>query len=60
LVEGFLVIAAKLYVNNHKVLNICIKLTMIPLFPVEVAGASLKVVSPMMTKLINIDFHGNY
>jgi hypothetical protein len=46
------VIAAKLYINNLKVLNICIKLTIIPLLPVVVAGASLKAVSPMMTKLI--------
>jgi hypothetical protein len=45
LVEGFLAIAAMLYVADRKILNLCIKIVMIPLFLVVVAGASLKVVS---------------
>ena len=55
LVECFLAIAAMLYVADRKVLNICTKLVMIPLFSVVVGGASLKIVSPMMTTLAKVE-----
>jgi hypothetical protein len=51
LVEVFLAISAMLSFNKRPGLNIVIKTVMIPLFLVVVAGASLKVVSPMLDKL---------
>ncbi len=55
LVEGFLAIAAMFYVSDNKVLNVCIKLVMIPLFLVVVGGASLNVASPMMATLAKVE-----
>lgn len=51
LVESFLAIAAMLYVKNKKILNVIIKLVMIPLFLVMVCGASLKAISPLVNDL---------
>ena len=51
LVETFLAISAMLYFKDRKLLNVIIKLVMIPLFLVVVGGASLKVVSPMIKEL---------
>ena len=51
LVESFLAIAAMLNVKNKKLLNLIIKLVMIPLFLVMLCGASLKVISPLVKEL---------
>ena len=55
LVEVFLAIAAMLSFKKRPVLNGVIKAVMIPLFLVVVAGASLKVVSPMFDKLAEVE-----
>ena len=51
LVESFLAIAAMLNLKNKKLLNLIIKLVMVPLFLVMVCGASLKIISPLVKEL---------
>lgn len=55
LVEVFLAMCAVLSFKKKPVLNWAIKFSMVPLFIAVVAGASLKVVSPMVKKLSEID-----
>jgi len=55
LVEVFLALSAVLSFRKRPLLNGMIKVVMVPLFIVVVAGASLKVVSPLMEKLAEVD-----
>jgi hypothetical protein len=49
--ESYLAIAAMLNIKIKKLVNLIIKLVMIPLFWVMVCGASLKIISPLVKEL---------
>lgn len=55
LVEMFLVVFSVLYFSKRPVLNIAIKSLMVGLFVVMIAGASLKIISPLLTELSTTD-----